>query len=57
MYFSACLRAFCCYDNTILIPLIYLSMLFPIISLLTLLGLQSIAQPAARLAVPAGVTR
>ena len=41
----------------ILIPLIYLSMLFPIISLLTLLGLQSIAQPAARLAVPAGVTR
>ena len=41
----------------ILIPLIYLSMLFPIISLLTLLGLQSIARPAARLAVPAGVTR
>ena len=41
----------------ILIPLIYLSMLFPIISLLTLLGQQSIAQPAARLAVPAGVTR
>ena len=41
----------------LLIPLIYLSMLFPIVSLLTLLGLQSIAQPAARLAVPAGVTR
>ena len=41
----------------ILIPLIYLSMLFPIISLLTLLGLQSIARPAARLAIPAGVTR
>ena len=41
----------------LLIPLIYLSMLFPMVSLLTLLGLQSIAQPAARLAVPAGVTR
>jgi lipopolysaccharide export system permease protein len=41
----------------LLIPLIYLSMLFPVVSLLTLLGLQSIAQPAARLAVPAGVTR
>ena len=41
----------------LLIPLIYLSMLFPMVSLLTMLGLQSIAQPAARLAVPAGVTR
>ena len=41
----------------LLIPLIYLSMLFPMVSLLTLLGLQSIAQPAARLALPAGVTR
>ena len=41
----------------LLIPLIYLSMVFPTVSLLTLLGLQSIAQPAARLAAPLGATR
>ena len=40
-----------------MIPLIYLSMLVPSASLLILLGLQSIAQPAARMAEAAGAPR
>ena len=40
-----------------MIPLIYLSMLVPSAGLLILLGLQSIAQPAARMAEPAGAPR
>jgi hypothetical protein len=40
-----------------MIPLIYLSMLVPAAGLLTLLGWQSIAQPAARLAAQMGAPR
>ena len=43
--------------SPLMIPLIYLSMLIPSASFLILLGLQSIAQPAARLAEPAGAPR
>ena len=43
--------------SPLMIPLIYLSMLVPAAGLLTLLGWQSIAQPAARLAAPAGAPR
>ena len=43
--------------SPLMIPLIYLSMLVPAAGLLTLLGLQSIAQPAARLAAPVGAPR
>ena len=43
--------------SPLMIPLIYLSMLVPAAGLLTLLGWQSIAQPAARLAAPVGAPR
>ena len=43
--------------SPLMIPLIYLSMLVPSAGLLILLGLQSIAQPAARLAESAGAPR
>ena len=43
--------------SPLMIPLIYLSMLVPAAGLLTLLGWQSIAQPAARLAAPEGAPR
>ena len=43
--------------SPLMIPLIYLSMLIPAAGLLTLLGWQSIAQPAARLAAPVGAPR
>ena len=43
--------------SPLMIPLIYLSMLIPAGGLLTILGLQSIAQPAAKLASPAGARR
>jgi len=43
--------------SPLMIPLIYLSMLVPAAGLLTLLGLQSIAQPAARLAASMGAPR
>ena len=43
--------------SPLMIPLIYLSMLVPAAGLLTLLGWQSIAQPAARLAAPSGAPR
>ena len=43
--------------SPLMIPLIYLSMLVPAAGLLTLLGWQSIAQPAARLVAPVGAPR
>ena len=43
--------------SPLMIPLIYLSMFVPAAGLLTLLGWQSIAQPAARLAAPVGAPR
>ena len=43
--------------SPLMIPLIYLSMLVPAAGLLTLLGWQSIAQPAARLPAPVGAPR
>ena len=43
--------------SPLMTPLIYLSMFVPAAGRLTLLGWQSIAQPAARLAAPAGAPR
>ena len=43
--------------SPLMIPLIYLSMLVPAAGLVTLLGWQSIAQPAARLTTPVGAPR